>query len=62
MLLILDDGNEHVEDTFFDSLSDARKAKHFLENLVSYLLRRHLSIENVLLEESILAVHMRAVE
>lgn len=62
VLLILDDGNEHVEDTFFDSLSDARKTKHFLENLVSNLLGRHLSIEHMLLEEGILAIHMCAIE
>ena len=62
MLLIFHYGDEHLEDVLFDGLADACEAEHLLEDLVGHLLGRNLSIEDVLLKEGILAVHMRAVE
>ena len=62
MFLVLDDRDEHVQDCSFDCLANPCETEHLLEDLVSHLLRRHLGVQNVLLEKGVLAVHVRTVE
>ena len=62
MLLILDYSDKHFDDVLLDILANARKSEHLLEYFVSNLFWRHLCIQHMLLEESILAVHVGAVE
>ena len=62
VLLILDYSDEHFDDVLLDRLTNARKSKHLLEDLVSNLFWRYLCIQHMLLEESILTVHMGAIE
>ena len=62
MLLILDYSDKHFDNVLLDILAYARKSEHLLEYLVSNLFWRYLCIQDMLLEESILAVHVGAIE
>ena len=53
---------QHLDHAIFHSLSHPCEAEHFLEDLEGDLFRRDLAIQDMLLEESILTVHMGAVE
>ena len=62
LLLIFHYVDHHLQDALLDILSDTSEAEHFLEDLVSNLFWRYFGIQDVLLEESILSIHMRAIE
>ena len=62
LLLVDDDLCEHVYERLLHRLPHPAEAEHASHNRVRDLLGRVLSIQDVLLEKGILAVHVRAVE
>ena len=62
VLLVLHYGHEHLKNRRLDRLANPCEAKHLLEDLVGDLFGRNLGVEHVLLEESVLSVHVGAIE
>ena len=62
LLLILDHLGHHLDQRLFDRFAHSAETQHVLDYFVRNLFSRHLRVEDVLLEEGVLSVHVSTVE